>query len=426
MARFRRLGPIPHVPRSPPRSQACPVFRVCANTPRRMFQRRFPEGKPVRPPGGDSSTRHPFPKPVFPGSLYLEGNRGSGIERPRNLFSQPLFRMPHLGYNPRMRAACACVLAACLHAADAGLSPRRFDPRHLRLRHEAKTAPPTDRTPGVLSGDAEYFAAVSPEKVVVYRTRTGQIVAEIDGSAEGIHDGAFSFDGRLYAVAHNDGSVKIWNLREKKIIGTCHTGGGYSCAVAFTRDGRRLVGDIERESLAIWDPATGKEEARIEGTGSSYTYISPNGRYATASSDALRLVDLEKKTIVAELLPEMVEWAAFSPDSRHVVAAQRKTLIRWETASGRRIDTYEAKGVIHWAQYSPDGRYIAMAVAERGCCLLRSSDLTVAGSIPPPAVPVEGEIIRPDAYLWMVGFARDGRSLVGVYLDGTIRIYSNH
>jgi WD40 repeat protein len=316
-----------------------------------------------------------------------------------------------------MRFGAVLLLVA---ATDVGHHQARLRPGRLALfkEHRLPTSLP-GLTQSAISGDARFCAARSINGVTIYSTATGMKVSELEGARD-IHDGAFSFDGRLYCTAHNDGTVKVWDSAAGKELSNFHTGSGYSCAVCFTRDGRRIVADNgDRTGLILYDVQEKKELKRIAGTGSSYTYVSPDGRYCVASVGVVRVVDLKEERVVKEILPHSVVKIAMSPDSRSCAAGDPAGRVaRWNLATGdEAASTKLDDGArVFWIEYSPDGRWIAASDSRRAIHILDARTLEVARKIEPEAEdPADGSCL--------VGFSRDGTSLVAVNSAGRVKIY---
>jgi WD40 repeat protein len=255
--------------------------------------------------------------------------------------------------------------------------------------------------------------------VVVFSTFTGRKISELDTGA-GIHDAAFSFDGKLYCVAFNDGTCRIWDTGTAKEVANFNTGAGYSCSVVFSRDGKTVVADDgRRAALIVYSVTEKKEKKRVNGQGTSYTSISPNGRYVIASARGTWIVDVKDDKQIREILPHMASKVAMSPDSRFVVAHDSQGhLIKWDLATGQEAMSVQMD-YLSWPEYSPDGRWVAGTDGAGAILILDARTFAVVRKIPP-------DPNREDGGSHIVTFTRDGLHLLGFTSTGRIRIYSSH
>jgi WD40 repeat protein len=168
----------------------------------------------------------------------------------------------------------------------------------------------------VFSPDGTLLAVRADTRMVVYSLATGRKVGRLSfrqGQAAG--GVVFSADGRSLVMDHQDGTVGLWEVatgRERRVFGTkTETGPGkpqaldargmpiesfgaprLSVPVALSGDGR-LLALARGRAVTVWDAATGKELARLEGHGGDVTAvaIAPDGRsLATGSADTTALV----------------------------------------------------------------------------------------------------------------------------------------
>jgi WD40 repeat protein len=108
-------------------------------------------------------------------------------------------------------------------------------------------------------------------------------------------------------------------------------------AASFSPDGQRIVTASEDRTARVWDAATGKELARLQGHEGnvSAAWFSPDGqRIVTASLDkTARVWDAATGKELARLQghEDHVSAASFSPDGKHVVTASSdKTARVWD------------------------------------------------------------------------------------------------
>lgn len=197
---------------------------------------------------------------------------------------------------------------------------------------------------------------------------------------------AFSSDGKLLAVWHDDESVRLWDLTTGKAVRhllpkrsydlTGHS--GLVWAGAFSPDGRSLVTGGDDQAVRVWDAGTGRDV-----------------RPFPAHSDA-----------VASL--------AFSPDGSDLASAGRDGTIRlWDTARGRLEKTLRGHtDGVSCVRIAPDGRTLISA-GEDGTVRLWDGQTAT-------------EVSRVKAHkgrVWQVAFLPNGRSFVSTGEDGMIRLW---
>jgi WD40 repeat protein len=106
----------------------------------------------------------------------------------------------------------------------------------------------------------------------------GSVKRNLD--AQEIWGGAFSPDGKLFAVASSMGYARVWETATWREVATLR---GYLLgvhSVAFSGDGKRLAtGSGNEEALKLWNTESWQEVLTLEGQGSIfwYTAFSPDG-----------------------------------------------------------------------------------------------------------------------------------------------------
>jgi WD40 repeat protein len=255
---------------------------------------------------------------------------------------------------------------------------------------------------------------------------------------------AFSPDGTrlvsglgLGSYFTEDITLRLWDTASGKEVARLEGHTGLVSSVAFSPDGTRLASGSDDHTIRLWDTASGKEVARLEGhTGPvSPVAFSPDGtRLASGSgfsfSDdtTVRLWDTASGKEVARLEGHTgsISSVAFSPDGTRLASGasgsftDATTVRLWDTASGKEVARLEGHtGSISPVAFSPDGTRLAWGASGSG---FWSSDArfhlwdTASGK----------EVARLEGHtgsIRSVAFSPDGTRLASGSDDRTIRLW---
>jgi len=302
----------------------------------------------------------------------------------------------------------------------AGGNLLHWSPRTGRLQMEwASQTAPFDLAKVAAAGraDGKVVFATARRRVLVHDMTTGKIVAEFKG-----RDGnrqprvvppphvylpewpvAVQAVGPLAASAWDDGSVDLWRIEDGKWVRTLKKGQGRVAGMAFSPDGRQLAVTYADGNLRLWDVELGQPQCP----------------------------DL--------LGPADAKGLCYSPDGKWLVQSGREPIIAvWDLATRKRIHTLKghgsvsgfpagAVGLVLAVAYSPAGKWLATGGGDGA---IRLWDATTYK----PAVVLSAMTIRAKASdlsatpirsetIYSLRFTADGRQLIAVQIDGTMRVY---
>ncbi len=168
--------------------------------------------------------------------------------------------------------------------------------------------------------------------------------------AERVRDMAYSGDGATLAVGHDDGSVQLINVRDKKLIGylgpdeepaaSINVSGASqsepsdnnaAVSVAFNAAGSLVAAGTRDGYVHVWALPSGREVLRISyGEPVSQVSFSPKtNQLATASDDGhVRIFDVDRAAIVADFkCSDKIVAASFSPGGEVLAALSSEGVV---------------------------------------------------------------------------------------------------
>ena len=207
-------------------------------------------------------------------------------------------------------------------------------------------------------------------KVIVWDVASGTERETLEGHAGRVLAQDFSPDGRTIYTASLDARVIVWDVGGARRIGrTVGFPGtdGVNIDSVVSSDGKTFAtasadGTIRFRSLATGS-VVGKPLRGFRGE-IVWLALSPDGRTLAAVGSGGPGVTWDSRTgarrPLADWTAERSGWVSFSPDGETLVTGGTEVSL-WSVASGRRIGNVDAGGYTSEASFSPDGRLLATA-----------------------------------------------------------------
>jgi WD40 repeat protein len=237
-----------------------------------------------------------------------------------------------------------------------------------------------ERIAALVIGGAALLIGVAAIAVVL--TRSSRPALSLTGSGVSVGSVAFSPDGKILAVADEEGSIRLWNAATGRQLALLASAGRRAAvdSVGFSPDGKILAAGDEVGTAYLWNPATSQLLATLRDPGRQ------------ASADAV----------------------AFSPDGKILAIGDGDGgTYLWNTAARRRLATLPRfpDGGVNAVAFSPDGKILAIGDGDGRTYLwnVAGGTLTAAmqdpGSVGAVAFSPDGRILAtddagPGTYLW--------------------------
>src|SRR5271157_1461784 len=256
------------------------------------------------------------------------------------------------------------------------------------------------------------------------RLRLGMLARSVPGLRAILilagHTAAFSPTGKRVVTASEDKTARVWDAATGKLVASLQGHTAQVNSAAFSPDGKRGVTASNDKTARVWDAATGKPVTTLHGHTAKVNSaaFSPDGRrvVTAAYDDTARVWHADSGKTLAYLQGHTgwLNTAAFSPDGKRVVtASEDKTARVWDADSGKALASLQGHTqLVRTAAFSPDGKRVVTASEDK------TARVWDADSGKTLAI-LQGHT----AAVVSAAFSPDGRRVVTASFDSTARVW---
>jgi RND family efflux transporter MFP subunit len=236
------------------------------------------------------------------------------------------------------------------------------------------------------SKDGKTVAAGSPPSgpsatIKIWDIATGTNTASFKAHTLAVSYLTFSPDGKTLASGSFDGFVKLWDPADGKNVAVFAAHKVPLTALIFSPSGKMLASSSADRTIKIYDPASGKLLNTLEGhtayvsamafqpdekTLVSWSRVVAKDGSPTGKAE-IRIWDVATgKTLAAVDGHSSAGRGAFSPDAKILAWAGEPAINLWDVATGKEIAMLQGHpNLISALAFSPDGKTLASGGADK-------------------------------------------------------------
>ncbi len=192
----------------------------------------------------------------------------------------------------------------------------------------------------VYSPDGKILAAGLRTEVKLIESASNKVIRILPESGELVSSIAFSADGRTLASGDLDAKVRLWDVASGKNLAVLD-GKYWIGSVAFSRDGQTLIWGDADGAISFWDIRTASEIASINAHGPNHTVdclaVSGNTLASCSNDGSIKLWDIRtrKQLLAIQAHTYMVSSLSFALDGKRLASGSYDgTAKLWDATTG--------------------------------------------------------------------------------------------
>jgi WD40 repeat protein len=276
------------------------------------------------------------------------------------------------------------------------------------------------------SPDGKIFASASEDGTVkLWNAQPATLISTLTGHTGRVTSVSFHPNGKILASGSEDGTVKLWDVTRNTLIKTINANRSWVRTVSFSNDGQILASCSSDGTIKLWKTTDGTLLQTLKGHTHIVTNISlsPDGKtLASASFDTtVRLWNIGDGTLVNTLKDHKTHTrsVSFSPDGKTLASTDGEGIVKlWNVVDGTLLQNLPTHRRAVWsAIFSPDGKTLATISSDSTVKLWNLEDINDNRTEPQLLKGHRGRIES-------IGFSPDGKTLVSGSFDSAIKLWN--
>jgi len=222
-------------------------------------------------------------------------------------------------------------------------------------------------------------------KIYLWDTTTWKVIDTIKAN-EGVETLAFNQDASLLAIACDDKTALLWNIKNKSVYKKLTGHKGDANTITFSPDGTRVATGSRDNTVILWDVASGNLITTLYGHSNNVQTVaySPDGKHlATGGADNLTIIwdaKTGKRENILTGSSNTICSVSFVPNTNILMAGNCKiflgpffikthvagsgcNLVFWDIESAKPIKSIDTDCSLSSSVFSSDARYFAVGTA---------------------------------------------------------------
>lgn len=217
-----------------------------------------------------------------------------------------------------------------------------------------------------VSPDNQWMASGSVDKTVkIWGLETGRCQATLEGHALDVNSVAITSDGYRILSSSNDGSIRIWHSESWRQVASWTEHVGFVHEILTIADANRAMSVGNDDTMRLWDISTGECIEKLKISSLVSGAISADGKRVLGGSigGKIELWDMASAKRVAILNGHSgwVNSIQTTPNGRIAFSGSNDQTVKvWNLESGTSVGTLEGhQGTVSGVAVSPDGSLVA-------------------------------------------------------------------
>lgn len=276
------------------------------------------------------------------------------------------------------------------------------------------------------SPDGKIFASASEDRTVkLWNARPATLISTLTGHTGRVTSVSFHPQGKILASGSEDGTVKLWDVTRSTLIKTIKAHHSWVRSVSFSPDGQIFASCSSAGFINLWKTADATLLKTLKGHTQIVTHISfsPDGKtLASASFDTtVKLWNIGDGSLINTLEDHKsnTRSVSFSPDGKTLASTDQDGIVKlWNVVDGTLLQNLPTHRRAVWsAIFSPDGHTLATISSDSTVKLWNLEDINDNTTEPQLLKGHRGRILS-------IGFSPDGKTLVSGSFDSAIKLWN--